>query len=412
MKTRISQKILEINSQKKNNAGEACFLPFEGEVLKYSEAKPSVAVRGEAPKKRGAIFPLGGKSPSVVASSDNSWPGKINLSEASKKDFADIVLSHYEKNSLSGPRLFNKRESIQRKILQSDFEKTKKENRIKELRKIKPPTAPLKPYYQIQTCDLNNAHFARVMVLCSCNDHINCGVCRLKRMARLQKKYLPALEEFKNAKMLTLTMKRQGDLKSDLLRLNKCLMRFKKTKAFKKNVFAYFGTKEVVENNVHAHIMIDGLFWDQKEISNLWREITGTDFIVDVRRIKNPAKAIKEVFKYIVKDFKTELVKQVSDFRKENSHFRWVFSSKGLSSFDEGEGISEAIPEAEILSALEGEAEGALSSLDTKAISGRRGCPCCGSNLILVGNFESKEEAEAESRRILAGNQYRNPKRT
>lgn len=406
MNERIRHKNLEINSQKKKSAGEACFLPFEGEAPRASSAKPN------ASRPVQIFFRLSANSPSAVASSNRIERQLYSLSEARQSDWNEVVLNHFEKNSLSGPRSFSKKESIQRSILKNDFERTKKENRFKELKKIKAPTAPLKPYYQIQTCDLNNSHFARVMVLCSCNDHINCGVCRLKRMARLQKKYLPALENFKNAKMLTLTMKRQGDLKSDLLRLNKCLARFKKTKAFKEKVFAYFGTKEVVENNVHAHIVIDSSFWDQKDISELWRKTTGTDFIVDIRRIKNPAKAIKEVFKYIVKDFKTELVKQVSDFRKENSHFRWVFSSKGLSSFDEAEGIGEAIPEADLISALEGEAEGALSSLDTIAISGRRGCPCCGSNLVLVGNFENKEQAESEMRRILAGNQYRNPKKT
>lgn len=381
---------------------------FEREAFKHSEAKPSVA--SPSPSS----FFLKGNSPNVGASSDNSRPRRIELSEANGKNVADVIFSHYEKNSLSGERKFTRLESVQRKILKIDFEKTKKENRYKELRKIKPKNlVPLKPYYQIQTCDFDNSHFAKVMVLCSCNDHVNCGVCRLKRMMRLQRKYLPALEEFKNAKMLTLTMKRRGkNLTEDLARLNKCLMRFKKTKAFKERVFDYFGTKEVTDNNVHAHIIINARFWAQNDISELWKEITGDDFIVDIRKIKNPSKAIKEVFKYIVKDFKKELTKQVSDFRKENSHFRWVFSSKGLSKKGESEGMCEALCEAEVLKSLEGEAEENFPSLDTIAISGRQGCPCCGSNLILVGDFDNKDQAEEEMRRILSGNQYRNPKRT
>jgi hypothetical protein len=229
-------------------------------------------------------------------------------------------------------------------------------------------------------------------------------------MMRLQKRYLPALEKFKNAKILTLTLKRRGsNLKEDLDRLGDCLQRFKKTKDWKENVSAYFGSKEVVDGNVHAHIIINSRFWDQKDISKLWKEITGEDFIVDIRKLKNPEKAIKEVFKYIVKDTNKKTLKEVSDFRKDNSHFRWVFSSKGLAV--EVEEKCEAFSEAEILSVLEGEVESS-SSLDTIAISGGRGCPCCKGPLILVGNFETKEEAEIERSRILAGNQYRNPKRT
>lgn len=403
MKVRISQKKLEINKQKKNITGEACFLPFNGEAVKYSEALPSVA-RGVAQKKSEAIFSINSNSPNVLANSKHIEQKKYSLSEANSKDWQKIVFDHYKKNSLETKREFTKKEAIQRKILKSDFEKTEKEIRFKELKKINKTLTPLKPYYQIQTCMSNNSHFARVMVLCSCNDHINCGVCRLKRMIRLQKKYLPVISEFKNPKMLTLTMKRSGSLKNDLMRLNKCLSRFKKTKDWKNKVDYYFGSKEVVENNVHAHIVIDSKYWTQKEISELWFKITGTDYIVDIRKLKNPKKAIKEVFKYIVKDFKKDLLEEVSEFRKNNLHFRWVFGSKGLAELaDFGEADCEAINEAEILSAL----EGADTSLDTIAISGRQTCPCCSSDLILVGDFETKEEAESESRRILAGNQYR-----
>jgi hypothetical protein len=405
MKTRLKHKNDKINSHKKNSVDELSFLSFNGEAVKYSEAKPSVALRPPE------IFLISGKSPSVDATSINSRPAVKYLSEAKKTDHAEIVFKHYEKNSLSGERKFSRLEAIQRKILKHDFEKTKKENRLKELKKKNITNlVPLKPYYQIQTCDFNNSHFARVMVLCSCNDHVNCGVCRLKRMMRLQKRYLPALMKFKNAKMLTLTLKRRGEnLKQDLDRLGDCLQRFKKTKNWKENVSSYFGSKEVVDGNVHAHIIISSRFWDQKDISKLWKEITGEDFIVDIRKLKNPEKAIKEVFKYIVKDTNKKTLKEVSDFRKANSHFRWVFSSKGLAVEVEEE--CEAFSESEILRVLEGEAEGS-SSLDTIAISGGRGCPCCNGPLVLVGDFSSKEEAEAEKRRILAGNQYRYFKKT
>jgi hypothetical protein len=67
----------------------------------------------------------------------------------------------------------------------------------------------------------------------------------------------------------------------------------------------------------------------------------------------------------------------------------------------------EALNEAEILNAL----EGGDTSLDTIAISGRQKCPCCSGDLIMLGDFKTKEEAEAEVVRILKGNQYRRPHR-
>jgi hypothetical protein len=341
-------------------------------------------------------------------------------------DIKDIVLAHYEKNSLGGPREFSRKEAVQRKILQHDFEKTKKENRFKELKKIKPEfLIALKPYFQIQTCYSDNTHFARVLVLCSCNDHVNCPVCRLKRITRLQRKYLPALLTFKNAKLLTLTLKRSGlGLEYDFEKLQSCLTKLKRSKAWTDRVSAYFGSKEIVANNVHAHIIIDGHFWDQAEISKQWAEITGDSFIVDIRRLKNPKKAIKEVFKYIVKDAKRknckteeeyqkaiDLKKEVSDFRISNPNTRFVFSSKGLSGLGvcESSEFDEAFDEGELLRLLEGEAENS-SSLDTIAISRQPVCPCCKDRLVLLGDFSSKEEAEIEMKRILAGNQYRRKK--
>jgi hypothetical protein len=413
MNTRIKHKSDEINTQKKNVTGEACFLPFNGEAVKYSEAKPSVAsdfflAETELLSSFGNAERISDSRFINLISRKKTVAPRLNKTSGASLDKIELVKVQ-RAIALSGVREFSKLEARQRKIIHHEYEKEEKRLKINAIKSIKQKRmTPLVPYYQIQTCNNNNSHFARTIVLCSCNDHINCGVCRLKRMIRLQKKYLPVVSEFKNAKMLTLTMKRvHSDLKVDLERLNHCLSRFKKTKTWKEKVSNYFGSKEVVENNVHAHIIIDSKYWTQKDISELWFEITGTDYIVDIRKLKNPNKAIKEVFKYIVKDAKKELLAEVSKFRKNNPHFRWVFSSKGLSKLVEDEFECEALNEAEILNAL----EGGDTSLDTIAISGRQKCPCCSGDLIMLGDFKTKEEAEAEVVRILKGNQYRRPHR-
>jgi hypothetical protein len=420
MKKRIQLKKSKINLSKKPNIGGQTSL-FAIENREYSENASAFERSGESALAREALsLARASARPEVfsikrgreaVAEREQSLARALAESSRARELTRKEVIQHFEKNALSGARDWSWREATQRKIIKATHEKELKIERLKILKEFKQKRiAPLEPYYQIQTCFNDNSHFARLMVLCSCNDHINCGVCRLKRIRRIQKKYLPVLSEFKNAKMLTLTFKRIGSLENTLEKFKIALGKIKRTKDWKNKVDLYFGSIEVVENNVHAHIIVDSKFWAQADISDLWLKVSGNP-IVDIRKVKNPEKAIKEVFKYIVKDMKKDLLEEVSELRKKNSHLRWIFSSKGLAKLvDSGESDCEAIDEAEILSALEGEAESA-TSLDTIAISRTKVCPCCASNLVLVGDFETKDQAEAEIRRILAGNQYRNNKR-
>ena len=420
MKERIQPKKLKINLSKiPNMVGQTSLFAIENR--EYSENAQAFERSGESALAREALeLARASARPEVFsikrgreAVAEREQAFALALAESSRareltrKDF----IKHYEKNALSGERDWSWGEATKRRIIKATHEKELKIERLKILKEFKPKLLkPLQPYYQIETCFNNNAHFARLVVLCSCNDHINCGVCRLKRIRRIQKKYLPVLSEFKNAKMLTLTFKRVGDLENTLEKFKKALGKFKKTKDWKNKVDLYFGSIEVVENNVHAHIIIDSRFWAQADISELWLKVSGNP-IVDIRKVKNPEKAIKEVFKYIVKDMKKDLIQEVSELRKKNKHLRWIFSSKGLAELGESvESDCEAIDEAELLSSLEGEAEGD-SSLDTLAISRSKVCLCCGGPKVLVGDFENKEEAEAELERILAGNQYRYSKK-
>jgi len=55
----------------------------------------------------------------------------------------------------------------------------------------------------------------------------------------------------------------------------------------------------------HLHIVADGKFIDQGELSNAWRSITKDSFIVDVRRIRNKEHAARYVTKYASKPLNT-----------------------------------------------------------------------------------------------------------
>ncbi len=107
---------------------------------------------------------------------------------------------------------------------------------------------------------------------------------------------------------LTLTNKNTPTLEAGLSKVKKDFAQFKRTKAFKKHIKGYFGGFDYTFNpktndfHVHLHlIVLRGSFWEQSQISDAWREVTGDSFIVDIREVKNIHKGVKELCKYVVK---------------------------------------------------------------------------------------------------------------
>jgi hypothetical protein len=107
---------------------------------------------------------------------------------------------------------------------------------------------------------------------------------------------------------LTLTMKNSATLEKGLAKLKNSFAKFKRKKVFRDSVKGYFGGFEYTFNpqtkdfHVHLHLIIlRGKFWNQSDISDTWRDVTGDSFIVDIREIRNAHKGVKELCKYIVK---------------------------------------------------------------------------------------------------------------
>lgn len=107
---------------------------------------------------------------------------------------------------------------------------------------------------------------------------------------------------------LTLTMKNAATLDGGLAKLKKDFANFKRKKVFKERIKGYFGAFEFTFNpktqdfHVHLHLVIlRGKFWNQSDISDAWREVTGDSFIVDIREVKDVHKGVKEICKYVVK---------------------------------------------------------------------------------------------------------------
>ncbi len=148
----------------------------------------------------------------------------------------------------------------------------------------------------------------------------DCAAERANRLSRqTEAKIAEAMQTNKGRLcLLTLTMKNAATLDGGLSNLKKAFTQFKRKKVFKERIKGYFGGFEYTFNpktndfHVHLHlIVLRGKFWNQSDISDAWRDVTGDSFIVDIREIKDAHKGVKEVCKYVVKS--NDLMKMSDD---------------------------------------------------------------------------------------------------
>lgn len=74
----------------------------------------------------------------------------------------------------------------------------------------------------------------------------------------------------------------------------------------------------------HLHIVTGGSFINQRALSELWREVTGDSFIVDVRAVRSAHDAAYYVSKYITKGTSADV------WDDEDAAQEWITASKGV----------------------------------------------------------------------------------
>jgi hypothetical protein len=304
----------------------------------------------------GRDFPSEARKGSV---SDRSFPARFSGSWTRER-YLDVL-------GLSSKATFYPTLQARPKGVLSDSYLKPKAKKPKSERHI-----PLKPFFTVDACD--NLHNPKVVNLCSCNDIFRCKVCEIKRMKEAQKDFRDFMiasnrDKPKNQtmKMLTLTLKREFDFKTDRERLLKAFTRLRHRKDWKNKVSFYKARMEVVENNIHLHIVLTSHFWSQREISGAWLECTGNSYIVDIRKVNDVEKASLELAKYVCKDTDEDLKKELAEFRDENKGSRFVFTGRRP------------------------------PSLDTIATSRQTEvpkCECCGENRSYHGQFGTIDEAD------------------
>lgn len=132
-----------------------------------------------------------------------------------------------------------------------------------------------------------------------------CGIIRAKTAARRVRQ---AVKEGDDLRFLTLTpLHSDRPLREQMAHLTDSVRRLRRRKAWKSHVRGGIVTYEIKWNaerqewHPHAHMIIDGIYWKQKAISEEWKAASGGAYIVDIRRIASREAITRYITKYISK---------------------------------------------------------------------------------------------------------------
>lgn len=135
-----------------------------------------------------------------------------------------------------------------------------------------------------------------------------CARCGRSRRLQLISQLTTYLQCIDSPRLLTLTMQStKAPLREQLLTLRRCFANLRRSRLWKDRVPGGLYTVEVTYNrktgqwHPHIHAVIDGLFIPQAELADKWHEITGSSYIVDIRRCNSRRKAIEYLAEYVGK---------------------------------------------------------------------------------------------------------------
>lgn len=149
---------------------------------------------------------------------------------------------------------------------------------------------------------------ARVAVsLGRCNQRV-CPLCRKHRAEQAEARVHAHLRDIDSARLLTLTVRSTAaPLQQQITDLYAAFRRLRRREAWKKHVLGGVAVLEVTWSqklqmwHPHLHCVIDGCFWDQRQIVREWEAVVGDHAGVDIRLVTSRAQIAKYVAKYVTK---------------------------------------------------------------------------------------------------------------
>ena len=119
---------------------------------------------------------------------------------------------------------------------------------------------------------------------------------------------MAATSKADSLRFLTLTVRsNEKPLAEQLDDLYGWYRELRRRKAWKRHVRGAIATVEITRNeetgewHPHLHVICDGEFWHQRDISIEWGEVTGGSTIVDIRRINKRSSVARYIAKYASK---------------------------------------------------------------------------------------------------------------
>lgn len=144
-----------------------------------------------------------------------------------------------------------------------------------------------------------------LLCLGRCKDRL-CPLCSRLRGAECTSRITALVMRMRSPRFLTLTVKNSdGDLGAQINRLFACFRDFRRRESWKDHVRGGCYSLEVTFNrkdgtwHPHLHLIIDGEYWTQKEISGEWLQCTGDSSIVHIEKVHDAQRTAKYISGYV-----------------------------------------------------------------------------------------------------------------
>lgn len=139
-----------------------------------------------------------------------------------------------------------------------------------------------------------------------------CPICSKRRAAAVFAKVGTAIRKMDSARFITLSLASSDTpLRDQLLRLRKCFAELRRRVDWKAKVKGGVYTLEITRNrktglwHPHLHLIVDGDFIHQSNLSEMWHQVTGDSYIVDIRKVYSAKNAAQYIAKYVSKSLET-----------------------------------------------------------------------------------------------------------
>lgn len=168
----------------------------------------------------------------------------------------------------------------------------------------------------------------------SCNVR-GCPMCAAAKANRVAHSTAEYLDNQPDAKFMTLTMKHSDTpLREQIDKINRDFRAFRRLKEVSKRCKGGFWFLEIKLGkddlwHIHLHCLVVSAWIAQKELSQLWLNVTGESMIVDIRKIKDARTAASYAAKYASKPAAlrylptTKAVELLAETQNVRTHGAW-----------------------------------------------------------------------------------------